>query len=84
MDVTHRYGSDGFATAEEAEADAVQTITMDDFVILKMTPKDTGNPVVFRRTTLLPFAWVWPPEYGRSFLSDSIVNEAYTYAEVSR
>ena len=84
MDVTHRYGSHGFATAAEAEADAMRTITMDDFVILKMSPKDTDNLAVFRRTTLLPFAWVWPPEYGRSLLSDSIVNEAYTYAEVSR
>ena len=68
-----RFGSAGFASAEAAEEDARRTITEDDFLILRNTPCVNDDLVERRRKEIVSFAWVWPPEYGRTLISDSII-----------
>jgi len=58
------YGAQGFESAAAAASNAKKSIAANDFIILYH--KKLGH-----------FAWAWPPEYGRTLLSESIVEVDY-------
>ena len=64
MNFNWQYGAQGFESAAAAESNAKKSIAANDFIILYH--KKLGH-----------FAWAWPPEYGRTLLSESIVEVDY-------
>jgi len=64
MNVNWHYGAQGFESAAAAASNAKKSIEANDFIILYH--KKLGH-----------FAWAWPPEYGRTLLSESIVEVDY-------
>jgi len=64
MNFNWHYGAQGFESAAAAASNAKKSIAANDFIILYH--KKLGH-----------FAWAWPPEYGRTLLSESIVEVDY-------
>jgi len=64
MNFNWHYGAQGFESAAAAASNAKKSIAANDFIILYH--KKLGH-----------FAWAWPPKYGRTLLSESIVEVDY-------
>ena len=69
-----RLGALGFETAEESDMDAIRRTTACDYIILHykaFIPDKQENAYLLTSRPEM-YAWVWPPEYGRSLINDMI------------